>query len=79
MYNISACVFALAGAATRGGKMLSLCVVFQCFPVFLICTRHSDVCGKLQSTGLIPHCSFCEQTPLTSVEPWCLGRTMPEA
>lgn len=59
--------------------MLSLCVVFQCFPVFLICTRHSDVCGKLQSTGLIPHCSFCEQTPLTSVEPWCLGRTMPKA
>lgn len=43
MYNIFTCLFALAGAATQGGKMLSLCVVFQCFPVFLVCTRHSDV------------------------------------
>lgn len=79
VYNISTYLLALAGAATQGGKMLSLCVVFQYFPVFLVCTRHWCICGNLQSIGLVPLCPLHEQPPLTSVEPGCLGRTMPKA
>lgn len=59
------------------GERCFLCVLFSSF--LGMHQRLRCVCGKLQSIGLVPPCSLREQRPLTSVEPWCLGRTMPKA
>lgn len=59
------------------GERCFLCVLFSGFLGMHQTLR--CVCGKLQSSGLVPPCSPPEQTPLTSVEPWRLGRTMPKA
>lgn len=59
------------------GERCFFCVLFSSF-----LGMHQTlwcVCGKLQSIGPVPHYFLHEQTPLTSVEPWCLGRTMPKA